>query len=147
MVRDFRQNRSAGYQYVLLEIACPNDSLTEYSDSQGLTGKIEAENHKEDLMDLKEQLKRAQWRIINTELTPRQREVLRLSADGYTQTEIAKKLSVNQSSITKAINGNTDYRNAQRRTYGGAKKKIQRIAETDPEIIEILQKIAELEGD
>ncbi len=78
-------------------------------------------------MNLKESLKKEFWRIVNTQLTSRQREVITLVCDGYTQTEIAKKLKVNQSSITKSINGNCDYKN-KKRVYGGAKRKMKKIA-------------------
>ena len=70
-----------------------------------------------------------------------------MSAEGKTQIEIAKLLHVNQSSITKSINGNTDYRNKNKRIYGGAKKKIMRLAEKDLEIQNIFRRMAELRED
>jgi transcriptional regulator len=86
------------------------------------------------------------WRIIRTKLTPRQCEVIELYAQGLTQTEIAKRLNVNQSSITKSINGNCDYRNG-KKIYGGAKKKLRRIAAQDPEIQEILRQMGDIQSE
>jgi hypothetical protein len=60
--------------------------------------------------------------------------------------EIAKMLNVNQSSITKSLNGNVDYKNG-KRIYGGAKKKINKIIQSDDKIISILQKMEELRNE
>jgi hypothetical protein len=49
-------------------------------------------------------------------------------------------LNVNQSSITKSLNGNVDYKNG-KKVYGGARKKIRKIIETDERIKEILKKM------
>ncbi|HVI40222.1 MAG TPA: LuxR C-terminal-related transcriptional regulator [Anaerovoracaceae bacterium] len=144
--RDFKKNRSDRYQWVLVEAPCSPEMLTEFSDAQSIGGKLNHYIYNEELYDLQERLKDAFWRIIDTQLTQRQREVLRLYADGYTQIEIAKKLKVNQSSITKSINGNCDYRNG-KKIYGGAKKKLKRIASKDPEIQAILKRIAEIQDD
>lgn len=139
-------NRSNKYQYLLLETPFSADMITEFSDGQGLSGILNAAKYNEELLDLKEQLLSAFWRIIDTQLTPRQRQVLRLFAKGRTQIEIAKELNVNQSSITKSISGNVDYRNG-KKVYGGAKKKIKRIADTDPEVIEIFRRMAEIKAE
>lgn len=143
MARDFKKNRSDSYQWILLESPCSPEMLTEFSDAQGLHGVMNYAEYNEELYDLKDKLKSAFWRIINTQLTKRQRQVIRLYADGYTQIEIAKMLNVNQSSITKSINGNCDYRNG-KKIYGGAKKKLRRIASKDKEIQLLLCRIAEI---
>src|SRR5574343_1917158 len=140
---DRSRNRSDSYQWFLIESPYSPEMLTEFSDSQGLTGAV----HNEELLDLQEQLIKAFWRIVDTQLTSRQREVLHLSAEGKTQIEIAKLLHLNQRSITKSINGNTDYRNKNKRIYGGAKKKIMRLAEKDLEIQNIFRRMAELRED
>lgn len=141
---DRTKNRSDRYQWILVESPCSPEMLTEFSDAQSIGGKLNHHIYSEELYDLQDRLRDAFWRIINTKLTKRQREVLRLYADGYTQIEIAKKLKVNQSSITKSINGNCDYRNG-KKIYGGAKKKLKRIAAQDPEIQQILKRIAEIQ--
>lgn len=71
-----------------------------------------------------------------------------MCASGKTQIEIAKILGVNQSSITKCIHGNVDYKNKDAKgkpiTYGGVRLKLQKIAKEDKKVNEILNKIADL---
>lgn len=143
---DRTKNRSDRYQYVLVETVCSPEMLTECADSQGVTGMLNSLAHSEELLDLQDQLSAAFWRIVDTKLTERQQEVLHLYAQGFTQIEIAKKLNVNQSSITKSINGNCDYRNG-KKIYGGARKKISRIAANDSEIQSIFKRMAEIQND
>jgi len=137
-----RQNRSDRYQWVLLETVCSNDMLESFCNEDSISARLNPFEYNEDLMNLEEQLKKEFWRVVDTLLTPRQREVIRLYADGYTQMEIAKMLNVNQSSITKSLNGNVDYKNG-KKIYGGARKKIRKIIENDGPIKEILQKMQE----
>lgn len=146
MARDFKKNRSDSYQWVLIETPFSQEMMVEFTDSHGITGKLNSSTYSEEKYELQDKLKQAYWRLIDTRLTPRQRQVLRFCADGYTQIEIAKQLKVNQSSITKSINGNCDYRNG-KKIYGGAKKKLRKLVDEDPEIQEILRRIAELEDD
>ena len=143
---DRSKNRSDRYQNLFAELSCAPETLAEYSDSQGLTGQNHTVKSQEELLDLKDQLIKAFGRIVDTQLTSRQKEVLKLCAQGLTQIEIAKKLNVNQSSITKSINGNTDYRNG-KRIYGGARKKICRIAAKDVEIQSIFRRMAEINSE
>lgn len=143
---DRTKNRSNNYQWLFTESLCSPEMLTEFSDAQGVTGMMNLTNSSEELLDLQDQLLAAFWRIVDTQLTARQCQVLRLYAKGFTQIEIAKLLSVNQSSVTKSINGNCDYRNG-RRVYGGAKKKILRISSKDAEIQSIFKRIAEIKSD
>ncbi len=146
MVRDFKKNRSDSYQWILVETPYSQEMLTEFADSQGVTGTLNNSRYDERVLELQDRLTARFWEIIDTKLTSRQRQVLRLCADGYTQIEIAKKLKVNQSSITKSINGNCDYKNG-KKIYGGAKKKLRRIMAQDPEVQSILRQIAELMED
>ncbi len=138
-----RQNRSDRYQWILLETVCSNDMMEAFPNEDSISARLNPFQYDEHLMDLEDQLKVEFWRVVDTLLTDRQREVIRLYADGYTQMEIAKMLNVNQSSITKSLNGNVDYKNG-KRVYGGARKKIRKIIESDEKIKEILQKIAEV---
>ena len=138
-----RKNRSDSYQWILLETVCSNDMMEAFSNDDSIYNRLNPNHYDEDLIELEEQLKKEFWRVVDTLLTPRQREVIRLYADGYTQMEIAKMLNVNQSSITKSLNGNVDYKNG-KKIYGGARKKIRKIIENDEKIKEILLKMHDL---
>lgn len=139
-------NRSNSYQWILLECPCSPDMLAEVADSDGVGSQLNPWKYNEELLDLQDDLKQEMWRLIDTRLTERQKEVIHLWAQGFTQTEIAKKLNVNQSSITKSINGNTDYSGGKtgKKVYGGARKKLQKLAAQDEKIQSILKRIAEL---
>ncbi len=138
-----RQNRSDRYQWVLLETVCSNDMMEAFCNEDSISARLNPFQYNEDLIELEEQLNKEFWRIVDNLLTDRQRQVIRLYADGYTQMEIAKMLNVNQSSITKSLNGNVDYKNG-KKIYGGARKKIKKIVENDEKIKEILSKMHEL---
>lgn len=138
-----RPNRSDRYQVLFAETVCPNEMLESFSNEEGVYKRLNPFNYNDDIAELEEELKKEFWRIVDTMLTNRQRQVIRLYADGYTQMEIARILNVNQSSITKSINGNVDYKN-KRKIYGGAKRKIHKIIENDERIKEILRKISDL---
>ena len=135
-----RANRSDRYQYILLETACSNEMMEAFCNEDSISARLNPFAYNEDLIDLEEQLKIEFWRVVDTLLTPRQREVIKLYAEGHTQMEIAKMLDVNQSSITKSLNGNVDYKNG-KKVYGGARKKIRKIIETDDVIKTILKKM------
>lgn len=137
-----KTNRSNGYQHLFAEQLYSCEMMADFAESQGLVENYRPED-KEALLDLREQLNAEFWRIAKKGLTERQYQVIELLAKGYTQIEIAKKLNVNQSSITKSVHGNCDYRNG-RKVYGGAKKKLRRLADKDPKIKEITQQIAEI---
>jgi predicted DNA-binding protein YlxM (UPF0122 family) len=138
-----RQNRSDRYQYILLETVCSNEMLESFCNEDSISARLNPFDYNENLIELEDQLKKEFWRVVDTLLTPRQREVIRLYADRYTQMEIAKMLNVNQSSITKSLNGNVDYKNG-KKIYGGARKKIRKIIENDQAIKDILEKIQEV---
>jgi DNA-binding CsgD family transcriptional regulator len=138
-----RKNRSDKYQYILLETVCSNDMMEAFCNEDSISARLNPFEYNENLIELEEQLKKEFWRVVDTLLTPRQKEVIHLYADGYTQMEIAKMLNVNQSSITKSLNGNVDYKNG-KKIYGGARKKIRKIIELDDKIIDILQKMEEV---
>lgn len=141
---DRTKNRSDKYQDLYTELSHSNDMMAEFPEEEDGALFLSVEE-RETLLDLKEELKAEMWRLIRTHLTPRQKEVVELWAKGKTQIEIAKQLNVNQSSITKSINGNCDYRNG-RRVYGGAYKKLRKLASMDDKIQEILAQIAEIKS-
>lgn len=137
-----KTNRSNGYQHLFAEQPYSNEMMAEFSEAQGLVENYAPED-REQLLVLREQLRGEFWRLAKENLTDRQFQVIELLAKGYTQIEIAKQLKVNQSSITKSVNGNCDYRNG-RKIYGGAKKKLRRLADKDPKIQDIIVQIAEI---
>lgn len=143
MKRDRNRNRSDSYQYLILEAACSNEMMESFSNRDSISNRLNPFAYNEDLLELEDQLREEFWRIVDTELTDRQKTVIKYYSDGYTQMEIAKILNVNQSSITKNLHGNTDYKNG-KRVYGGSIKKIKKILETDERVLEILGKIKEL---
>ena len=139
-----RKNRSDKYQWVLLETVCSNDMMEAFCNEDSIYNRLTGGFvYDERMLELEDRLKKEFWRVVDTLLTPRQREVIRLYADGYTQMEIAKMLNVNQSSITKSLNGNVDYKNG-KKIYGGARKKIRKIIENDEAIKGILAEMSEL---
>lgn len=138
-----RKNRSDKYQYVLLETTCSNDMMEAFTNADSISNRLDSFMYNEELMDLEEDLRKEFWRIVNELLTDRQKQVIKLYADGYTQMEIAKMLNVNQSSITKSLNGNVDYKNG-KKIYGGARKKIRKIIENDEKIKAILARMQDL---
>ena len=77
------------------------------------------------------------------------KEVIKYMADGYTQMEIAKVLNVNQSSVVKNFQGNTQYSKDEegldvKRQYGGSKKRLIKISEIDNKILDILDRISKV---
>jgi len=138
-----RPTRSSTYQWILLETVCSNDMMESFNNNDSISNRLDPFKYNEELLDLEDQLKVEFWRIVETQLTGRQKEVIRLYADGYTQMEIAKILNVNQSSVTKSINGNVDYKKG-KKVYGGATKKMRKIIESDDKIKSILNKMSEL---
>lgn len=108
---DRTKNRSDKYQSFYCELLFSNDMMADFSENAGLAASFNDEERailKEELLDLKEQLRTEFWRLVDEELTERQRSVMKLYAEGYTQCEIARKLSVNQcfSSDTEVLTDN-----------------------------------------
>jgi DNA-binding CsgD family transcriptional regulator len=138
-----RKSRSDHYQFLILELSCSNEMMEAFTNGDSIYNRLNPFKYDEEVLLLEEQLRVEFWRIVDTMLTPRQKQVIRLYADGYTQMEIAKMLNVNQSSITKSLNGNVDY-SVGRKSYGGSTKKIKKIVETDEKIQAILKRIGEI---
>lgn len=142
---DRSSTRSSHYQNYFAEIASDPESIADCSEQRGVHGFVGNSGYKEDLLDLNDQLREEFWNLVDKKLTIRQKEVLHLLADGLTQMEVARLLGVNQSSITKSVSGNADYRNGKKKCYGGSRKKILKIIEKESNIKEILQKIRDIE--
>jgi predicted transcriptional regulator len=138
-----RRNRSDLYQVYFAESAYSNEMMESFPNEDSISYRLDPFQYDETLLLLEDELKKEFWRIVETLLTDRQKEVIRFCADGYTQTEIAKKLKVNQSSVTKSLHGNVDYKNG-KTIYGGSKKKLMKIIEKDEKIKQILDKMSEI---
>ena len=93
-----RKNRSDSYQFLLLETAYSTDMMESFCNEDSISARLNPFEYNEKLMDLEDRLKKEFWRVVDTLLTDRRRDVVRLYAEGLTQMEIAKKLNVNQSS-------------------------------------------------
>lgn len=96
------------------------------------------------MFNLKDQLREEFWIMAKEHCTERQWQVLTMYCEGMTQMEIAKALDVNQSSVTKSLNGNTDYKNGSK-TYGGLIKKLKKVVETHEKIQCILKQMQEIQ--
>lgn len=136
---DKRVNRSDKYQYIIVEVLMSGDAWGLFSEAQEKCLPL-SEEKKEILLDWDHDLQLALHKMIDECLTERQREVLLMYSSGMTQMEIAEKLGVNQSSITKSLNGNTDYSKGSK-VYGGMKKKFLKLIKHNAEIRPIMKKI------
>ncbi len=139
---DRTKNRSDHYQPYFNELPFSNEMMAEFTENSRMSANS---SYNEELLDLKDQLKEEFWRLVEL-LTDRQKQVIKLYSEGYTQMEIAKKLGVNQSSITKSLRGNCDYRNG-RKVYGGAERRLKKLMAKDERIQEIFKRIAEIGSD
>ena len=149
-MKPFRKikSRSDSYQPILLEISYPDELLDIFSDHDSIYKKLNPFAYNDEIAELEEQLKIELWRIIEDNLTERQQDVVKMTAAGDTQIEIAKKLGVNQSSIVKCLSGNSNYAEKDSKgrptVYGGVKLKLQKIVKEDEKVNAILQKIADI---
>lgn len=137
-----RANRSDKYQHLLLETACSNEMMESFSTDESIYKRLNPFDYDEEILKLEDKLRVEFWRIVD-QLTPRQKEVIKLTCQDFTQMHIAKLLNVNQSSITKSLHGNVDYQNG-KKSYGGAIRRMIKISETDEAIQLILAEISEL---
>lgn len=99
-----RASRSQRYQNLYLEAAHSHDMMESFSNTDSIHSRLNPWDYNEELIELEEQLKVEFWRVVETLLTDRQKEVIKLYSQNKTQMEIAKILNVNQSSITKSLN-------------------------------------------
>lgn len=98
----------------------------------------------DELVDLREQLIVAINYLIDNRLTSRQSEVVKkIFYEQKTQMEVADSLGLCQTTIHKILKGNLDYSNGGKR-YGGALKKLKKLCDTNPEIKQITDRMAEL---
>lgn len=143
-----RRNRSDQYQSLYHESSCSHDMLSIFPNDASIHDRLSGGfGYDESILELEDELKDEFWKIVNTLLTDRQKEVIKLYSTGLTQMEVAAQLGVNQSSIAKNLWGNAQYVDNYKRIYGGSSKKIQKLAEASPKIKEILDKINEIRNE
>jgi DNA-binding NarL/FixJ family response regulator len=84
-----KKNKSDSYQHKIVEIAVDPYILNDFSLSEGLGSQLNLAKYSEAFYELRQQLMREVLRIINSDLTKRQCEVMLLRLEGLTQTQIA----------------------------------------------------------
>lgn len=102
-----RPTRSQLYQHLLVEKAFSHEMMETFPNEDSIYKKLNPFDYNEEILVLEDQLKERFWEIINEHLTPRQLEIVKLLKEGATQQEAARKLGVNQSSITKCLSSET----------------------------------------
>lgn len=142
--QDKRGHRSDKYQVFFHEVPCTSEFMDSFDNTHSMEHHLNPYAYNEDLMDLEEELRKVFWAQADEIMTPRQKAVFHMYADGYTQMEIADILGVNQSSITKSLRGNTDYYHGNAKVYGGVMKKLKKLVCESNEIQELLRQINEL---
>lgn len=138
-----KKNKSDYYQHKIIEISVDPVVLNDFPFNNGLSMVLNLSKYSEEFYNLRQKLLNEVIRIINSELTPRQIEVVTLRLQDMTQTQIAEKLKIHQTTVHKLLMGNIDYANGKKR-YGGAIKKLRKICTKDSKIKNILEKMEEL---
>lgn len=146
-------SRSQSYQWRILELPYDftpppprsNTSVHQWSNSDSLYAHINPYQYNEQYLDLKDDLLARFWQLAKNVLTPLQLSIITMYAEGMTQKEIAKKLGVNQSSVSKNILGNTDYSDdTHSKQFGGSMKKLRKAVQEDSIMQEIVEKMKDL---
>lgn len=138
-----KKNKSDSYQYKIVEISVDPVILNDFPMTNGLGAQVNLAKYSEEFYNLRQQLIDEVLRIVENDLTKRQREVVLLRLQGKTQTQVAEELGVHQTTVHKLLMGNIDYANGKKR-YGGAIKKLKKLCSEDDKILKILRKIEEL---
>lgn len=141
-----KSSRASRYQYLLKEIAVEDKHLDKFDNTQSVAGLLNPFKYNEDLLELQDELIAHVWHVIDTECTDAQKEILHMYYEqGMTQKEIASFRHVNQSSVTKSMIGNVDYKNENHngKLYGGALPKLRKILLSDKIYLNLVQKIAD----
>jgi len=138
-----KKNKSDHYQHKIVEISVDPTVLNDFPFYDGLGATLNLSKYSEEFHNMRQKLIKEIIRVVNSELTPRQAEVVMLRLQDMTQTQIAEKLGIHQTTVHKLLMGNIDYANGKKR-YGGAIKKLRKVCARDPEILEILKNMDEL---
>jgi len=121
-----------------IEISIDPHLLSNYSNEDGIAAFLSSQACSEEFQVLKNELLEEVLKVINSYLTNKQREVMRMTyLEGKTQQEISFELNKHQTTIHKILQGNIDYNN-QRKRYGGALKKVKRLCAKNERIKQIL---------
>ena len=134
-----RPSRSSKYQYIICEAQVGDEILEIMPNSKSIYHSISPYKYNEELLDLKEELLKQIHKLAKKILTNKQYQIYLLTLDGYTQTEIAKIMGVNQSSVSKSAIGSQSYENSKR--YGGFLAKLRKSIAESFEIQKILAKM------
>jgi len=138
-----KKNKSDSYQWKIVEIPIDPAILNDFQLAEGLGAQVNLAAYSERFYELRQELMVEVLRIIGTNLTRRQAEVVKLRLEGKTQIQIAEQLGIHQTTVHKLLMGNIDYANGKKR-YGGAIKKLTKICFKDEKILGILAEMAEL---
>lgn len=140
-----KRNRSDSYQHKIVEITIDPVILNDFPIDTGLGAQVNLAMYSEEFYNLRQKLIEEVMRIINTNLTKRQAEVIILRLEGKTQIQIAEQLGIHQTTVHKLLMGNIDYVNGRKR-YGGAIKKLKKMCGKDNKIIVILEQMENLKN-
>lgn len=77
-----RNPRSSAYQYLILETVCSNEMMETFCNEDSIYNRLNPFDYNEEMIELEEQLRVEFWRVVNTLLTDRQRDVIRLYSEG-----------------------------------------------------------------
>lgn len=136
MMNDKKGMRSDKYQWIILEVPIDMFAISETVD---LDGQLHNLKYSPRFLELNDQAFSRIYEIAKQVLTPRQFVIINMFMKGMTQMEIAKQLGCNQSSITKSLNGNADYKNNNgKKHYGGTNKKMKKYILQDPVLKQIM---------
>lgn len=133
-----RTPRSTAYQHKILELHVDQKFFDLRNNDEGLYDSRSDENK----TNLKEELRLEIRRLIGSYCTPTQKKVYELICDGYNQTETGKIMNMQQTSVTKCLHGNVNYKNNTK--YGGIIKKMRKLIE-GPEGEKIRRLLLELD--
>ena len=144
MTFEKKQTRSGKYQHVIMETPVSDDFLCSFSNNKSIGAHLNPFQYDERLLELRDQLYKRTLEILHEYGTERQQQLFTLYyIEGKTQEEIAKLLDCNQSSVTKGLHGNTDYKYG-KAIYGGLEKKLKRLTQKDPTCQAILKQMDEI---
>lgn len=128
-----------GYEYKIKEIKVSSYSLENFAVNQGLASLYSS--HSPELEAALRELSREVSALLS-HLTEKQRTLINLMLQGYSQTEMASKLGITQSAVHKALYGAMDYKS--KAPAGGTIPKLRKLCATNTSIQRILLTIARL---